>query len=222
VPAKTRVRAGVHALPGDLRGVFFDLDGTLLDSFRSHLAIYKATLAEFGVALDAKRFRSHYSPNWNEFYRRVGLAPEHWEAASVEWLRRAAGHEPRLFPGVAAALRRLRRDFRLGVVTGGSGPRVRADLERGGITGLFEVVVAADDVREPKPAPEGLQLALRTLDFAAPQALYVGDTESDYDFARAAGVAFVAVAGGFSRPTDRAAYPVLDGVTDLPEYLGAG
>lgn len=216
---KSHVRAGVPALPADLRAVFFDLDGTLLDSFRSHLAIYKATLAKFGVALDARGFRRHYSPNWNEFYRRVGLARDHWDAASAEWLRAAAGHEPRPFPGVAAALRHLRRHFRLGVVTGGSGSRVRADLERGGLTGFFEVVVTADDVREPKPAPEGLQLALRTLGLGAHQALYVGDTVPDYDFSRAAGVAFVAVAGGFSRPGKHAGHPCLDGITDLPRFL---
>ena len=220
--AASRVRSGDAALPTDLRAVLFDPDGTILDSFQAHLAIYRATLARFGIALDARRLRRYYSPNWNEFYRRVGLAPEHWEAASVEWLREAATHEPQPFPGVAAALQRLSRRFRLGVVTGGSGPRVRADLARGGITGSFEVVVTADDVREPKPAPEGLQLALRTLDVAPHQALYVGDTESDYDFSRAAGVVFVAVASGFSRLGDRARYARLEAVTELPRFLGAG
>lgn len=199
--------------------MLFDLDGTLLDSFRSHLAIYQATLARFGVALDARRFRRDYTPNWNEFYRRMGLAPDQWDAASAEWLRQAAGHEPGLFPGVAAVLARLRGRFRLGVITSGSRTRVAADLERAGVTSHFDVVVTADDVREPKPAPEGLALALRTLGLAADQALYVGDTGSDHDFARAAGVTFVAVEGGFSRHVRSAGYARLHSVTDLPQYL---
>ena len=152
----------------------------------------------------------------------MGLAPGHWEAASATWLREAAAHEPLPFPGAAAALRRLRRRFRLGIVTGGSKPRVRTDLERGDLRGLFEVVVTADDVAEPKPAPEGLHLALRALGVAPHQALYVGDTDSDHDFARAAGVAFVAVASGFTRPERRAPYPRLDAVTALPGFLSAG
>ncbi len=217
-----RPRPGGRTLPPDLRAVLFDLDGTLLDSFRSHLAIYQATLAGFGIALDARKFRRLYTPNWNEFYRRVGLAPEHWDAASVEWLEQAADHEPRPFPGVAAALERLRRTVQLGLITGGSRARVAADLERGDLTRYLDVVVTADDVREPKPAPEGLHLALRTLGVAAPHALYVGDTDSDYDFSRAAGVAFVAVASGFSTPDPRAPYPRLEAVTDLPAFLGAG
>ncbi len=216
-----RARPGPVHRPGDIRAVLFDLDGTLLDSFRSHLAIYQATLATFGIALDARRFRRLYAPNWNEFYRRVGLPPEHWEAASAEWLRQAAGHEPLPFPGVADVLAQLRRTYRLGVVTGGSRSRVDADLRRGELAGCFAVVVTADDVREPKPAPEGLGIALRTLDVAASQALYVGDTESDHDFARAAGVAFVAVDGGFSRHDRRAGYARLRSITDLPGYLQA-
>jgi HAD superfamily hydrolase (TIGR01549 family) len=211
-----------NVAPTDLRAILFDLDGTLLDSFQSHLETYRATLAGFGVALDARQFGRHYSPNWNEFYRRVGLAPRHWDAASAAWLREAAGHQPRLFPGVAAMLRRLQRHFHLGVVTAGSRSRVHADLERGGIHGLFEVVVTADDVREPKPAPEGLQLALRTLGSAPHQALYVGDTGPDYTFARAAGVPFVAVVSAFAPPGRRAGHPRLAAITDLPGYLGVG
>ena len=203
----------------DLRAILFDLDGTLLDSFQSHLEIYQSTLARFGVALTAADFRRHYSPSWTEFYRAVGLAPEHWDAASVHWLREAAGHQPRPFPGVADTLSRLRERFLLGLVTAGSRVRVRADLERGGIAECFQVVVAADDVRQPKPAPEGLLTALRALGIAAHQALYVGDTEPDYVFARAANVDFVGVTSGFSRPRTPEAYVSLPAITDLPRFL---
>jgi len=204
----------------DLRAVLFDLDGTLLDSFQSHLAIYQATLAPFGIDLTAAAFREHYSPNWSEFYRRVGLASEHWDAASVSWLRQASTHRSRPFPGVVAALRRLRARFQLGLVTSGSRSRVEADLTRSGIATFLAVVVTADDVREPKPAPEGLHTALRSLGIPASQALYVGDTEPDFELSRAAGVGFVGVVSGFSRPRPRKEYVQLSAVTELPAFLG--
>jgi HAD superfamily hydrolase (TIGR01549 family) len=199
--------------------VLFDLDGTLLDSFQSHLEVYRATLARFGIPLDGERFRRLYTPDWNDFYRRVGLPREHWEAASAVWLEAAAAHHPRPFTGVRDALERLRGRFRLGIVTAGSRTRVRADLERGALAGFFQVVVTADDVREPKPAPEGLHLALRSLGLAAGRALYVGDTGADYDFARAAGVTVVAVTSAFAAPRRRERFRRLDAVTDLPGYL---
>lgn len=207
--------------PGDLRAVLFDLDGTLLDSYESHLEIYQSTLARFGVRLTAEEFRRHYAPNWNVFYERVGLAPEHWEAASVHWVEAATAHRPPPLPGAADTLRELHRRFRLGLVTGGSRSRVEADLERGGIGGYFEVIVTADDVRQPKPAPEGLRTALRALGVDPDQALYVGDTEPDFEFACAGGVAFVGVASGFSSPDPGGDYPRLAAITELPAFLGA-
>ena len=157
-------KLAAFGMPGpscDLRAILFDLDGTLLDSFQSHLEIYQATLARFGLVLTPDDFRRHYTPSWNEFYRRAGLPPEHWSAASTYWLQEAATHEPQPFPGVATTLGRLQRRFRLALVTSGSRTRVTADIERAGIAGFFEAVVTGDDVREPKPSPEGLHTALR-------------------------------------------------------------
>ncbi len=205
--------------PGDLRAVLFDLDGTLLDSFQCHLEIYRTSLAPFGVSLDPGRFRRLYSPSWNEFYRRVGLAPAQWEAANAAWLRESHAHRPEPFPGTADTLALLSRHFRLGLVTSGSRARVTADLERGGLARFFQAVVTADDVREPKPAPEGLQTALRALELHARQALYVGDTRPDYEFARAAGVAFVGVRSGFSEPATSDGYVRLAAVSELPALL---
>jgi AHBA synthesis associated protein len=210
------------APPRGLRAVLFDLDGTLLDSFQSHLEIYQATLAGFGIALTAADFRRHYSPDWNEFYQRVGLRREDWDAASASWLREAAAHRPKPFAGVAATLGTLRKRFRLGLVTSGSLSRVRADLERGAIVEYFDVVVTADDVREPKPAPDGLRVALTALGLAAHQALYVGDTDADCAFARAADVAFVGVKSAFSQPGAAPGYLRLAGVGELPGFLDAG
>ncbi len=204
----------------DLRALLFDLDGTLLDSFRSHLEIYQATLARFGIALDADQFRRHYTPNWNEFYRRVGLPPQRWDEASAVWLREAGAHAPRPFPGVASALRRLRGLYRLGLVTAGSRSRVHADLDRGGLGALFEVVVTADDVHEPKPAPEGLWLALHALGLDAAQALYLGDTEPDREFATAAGVPFLWVVSEFATCEQRGSHPCVVSVMNLPARLG--
>ncbi len=206
----------------DLLAVLFDLDGTLLDSFQSHLAIYKATLARFGISLNAVDFRRLYTPDWNSFYERVGLPRADWDAASAVWLEQSATHRPRPLPGARATLARLGRRFRLGLVTAGSRSRVSADLERGGINRYFDVVITADDVRARKPDPEGLHAALRALGLVPPQALYVGDTEPDFEFARAANVAFVGIASEFSRADQPPEYVRLPRIGELPRYLGAG
>jgi phosphoglycolate phosphatase-like HAD superfamily hydrolase len=53
--------------------------------------------------------------------------------------------------------------------------------------GEFDVVVVDDDVAEPKPHPEGIMAALRTLRVSPQDAVYIGDSPADMEAAQAAG-----------------------------------
>jgi phosphoglycolate phosphatase/pyrophosphatase PpaX len=59
---------------------------------------------------------------------------------------------------------------------------VRIDL------GDFAVVVTEDDVREPKPHPEGLLAAAAALGLPPAEVAYVGDSTGDLQAGRAAGM----------------------------------
>ena len=82
------------------------------------------------------------------------------------------------------------------MITSGTRSRVLHDLEANGIEDWFEVIITGSDVSVPKPSPEGILKALWQLGIPPGQALYVGDTEVDYQAASAAGTHFVAVVGG--------------------------
>ena len=85
------------------------------------------------------------------------------------------------------------------MVTSGSRPHVEVDLRQGHLAKHFAVIVTGDDVNEPKPAPDGVLLALRSLFIEPSEALYVGDTLVDEELAHRVGVAFVAIASAFTR-----------------------
>lgn len=82
------------------------------------------------------------------------------------------------------------------------------------------MIVTGDDVNEPKPAPDGVLLALRSLFIEPSEALYVGDTLVDEGLAHRAGVAFVAIASAFTRGPSKGVRPPLTSVGDLPQVLG--
>ncbi|HXE74554.1 MAG TPA: HAD family hydrolase [Candidatus Xenobia bacterium] len=201
------------------KAILFDLDGTLLDSFEPHYRAFRATLARFGIRLTRRRFLQAYSPDWRETYRAMGLPRELWDEASVHWREFVRTHPPRLLPGARETLRCLRKNFRLGVVTGGSRKRVMNDLRRTRIRRFFDTVVCGDDVVHRKPSPQGLHIALRALRAKPRQALYVGDTEVDRVMARKARVPFIGIVSPFMPRRARAPYTTLRRASELVPLL---
>ena len=203
----------------NLKTVLFDLDGTLLDSFSVHLEVFKTTFANFGIQLSEEDFLSSYSPNWYKTYEALGLRKEDWPSADELWLKEVEDKTALLFPGVIESLLTLSKYYSLGLVTSGSKVRVERDLKATGIHHFFKTVVTGDDIKTPKPSPEGLQLALSKVESKADEAIYVGDSTADYEMAKAAGVYFIGVNSEFeSLITNHPDY-VVNSIADLPRLL---
>ena len=203
----------------DLKTVLFDLDGTLLDSFSVHLEVFKTTFANFGIQLSEEDFLSSYSPNWYKTYEALGLRKEDWPSADELWLKEVEDKTALLFPGVIESLLTLSKYYSLGLVTSGSKVRVERDLKATGIHHFFKTVVTGDDIKTPKPSPEGLQLALSKVESKADETIYVGDSTADYEMAKAAGVYFIGVNSEFeSLITNHPDY-VVNSIADLPRLL---
>lgn len=199
--------------------IFFDFDGTLIDSFLDHLQAYQAALAPYGIQLTAEAYFAAYSPHWYHTYEDLGLPRDIWEDIDEAWLVAAAEHQSALFAGVPQMLAELEKEAVLGIVSAGSRSRVLSDLERTGIAGCFEVIVAGDDVQRPKPDPQGLLLALAEAGIPAERALYVGDAREDCAMAQAAGVPFVGVAAQFATVRLAAECETISTISELPRYM---
>ena len=203
-----------------IKAVLFDLDGTLLDSFGLHYAAYEVMFAEFGIEMKKELFLRSYSPNWYRTYQAFGLAEEHWPSANDLWLRAAENHVAELFPDFIDVLDQLSAEFELGIVTSGSKSRVLRDMDRLEIHRYFSILVTGDDITEPKPAPQGLQMAMEYLSISPVEAVYVGDAHADFEMSRAAGVPFIGVPSEFANLThDHPEYHVHT-IKTLPDVIG--
>jgi HAD superfamily hydrolase (TIGR01549 family) len=204
----------------NINTLLFDLDGTLLDTFSVHLEIFKSTFAHFGIQLTKEKFLSAYSPNWYKIYEAFGLKKENWSSADAFWLKEAEKITVRLFPEVKDVLSKLVEHYTLGLVTSGSKSRIERDMIATGINTLFKTVVTGDDIKTPKPSPEGLETALRNLNAPVDTAVYIGDSSADYEMAKAAGVYFIGVRSEFnSLSNDHPDYSI-HSITDLPKLMG--
>ncbi len=86
-----------------------------------------------------------------------------------------------------------------GLVTSKNREELANTLPRLGIASAISIAVTADDIAHPKPAPDGILLALNQLGVSledAHAACYIGDTTHDMQAARGAGVRLIGVAWG--------------------------
>jgi phosphoglycolate phosphatase len=135
------------------------------------------------LAVAAAALYQHGHP-WHE--ARMLAQKAYDEADRVQ----AETYTPRLFPGAAEALRRLRgAQFKLGMTTNGEARITRQVLKGLDIEALFEVVVGADMVVEGKPAPDMILEACEMLGVEPNHTIYVGDQPTDVEAGRNAGVA---------------------------------
>jgi HAD superfamily hydrolase (TIGR01549 family) len=207
-------------LPGNrFKGLLFDFDGTLLDSFTVHYEVYEIMFANFGIQITKEKFLSTYSPDWYITYQAMGLPKEDWDAANSFWVGEAEKRAPELFPGIQEMLSQLRDRYKLGLVTSGTRSRVIKDLERTGIQYHFETVVTGNDVLKPKPSPEALELALQNLGLRSDEVVYIGDAYADYEMARAAMINFLGVTSAFASLDPNSSDYDVCAIKDLPDLF---
>jgi HAD superfamily hydrolase (TIGR01509 family) len=204
------------------RVVLLDWDGTLLNSYaadsRAYLAMFRALEIEWGLA----ELKRHYSPDWYQVYRAAKVPKRRWAEANRLWRAAYLAERPLLLPGARHAIRALGKSFTLGIVTGGSGDRVRPQIRAFGLAEYFSACVCSEDAPRKKPHPAPLQRALQRLQAKPEDCVYVGDAPEDIEMARRAGVRAIGVLGPF--PTAerlRGAKPelLLESIRDLPRYL---
>jgi HAD superfamily hydrolase (TIGR01549 family) len=203
-----------------VKAVIFDLDGTLLDSFSVHYEVFEMMFAAFGIRIEKQKFLNAYSPNWYEVYKAMGLPQDQWQAANDLWLEEAQKRDPLLFSDTLGVLTKLRDSYLLGLVTSGSKSRVEKDLNRTGIKKYFKTIVTGDDIENPKPHPEGLEIAMREMGVTPKNTIYVGDAYDDFKMAAQAGVTFIGVSSEFaSLNRNHLEYQICH-LKEIPVYLG--
>jgi HAD superfamily hydrolase (TIGR01509 family) len=208
--------------PTLLRVVLFDWDGTLLDSYASDVRAYLAMFRALEIDWTVREIERHYSPNWYRVYRAARIPRAQWSQADRIWRKAYAKESPALLPGARSTLHLLAREYRLGLVTGGSRSRVCKQLRHFEFRRYFNVSVYSEDAPKKKPHPAPLELALARLRADPKECVYVGDTPEDMQMARRAGVRAIGVLGPF--PTAeriRAERPdvLLNSIRELPSYL---
>jgi HAD superfamily hydrolase (TIGR01509 family) len=210
-----------------LKGVMFDLDGTIVDSTEAYAYCARKAFTAFNFEnvgqskiLEIPRRLEQNLPlddilkvNVDEFLK-IYLKT-YYEVTKAK---------TKPFPNVTHTLDILSRHAKLALVTMRFVPKEQVidELRQFGLSRYFAHVVTALDTSKPKPSPEALVRCLRALDVQMCDCLMVGDSISDVRAGKAAGIGTVAVLSGlFSCQELTSENPdfILNDITELPGIL---
>lgn len=99
-------------------------------------------------------------------------------------------------PEIEVTLQALTNKVHLGVFTGASLQACSILLRSARLQHYFEVLVGGDEVRHPKPHPDGILAVCQRLRVPPASAAYIGDSPLDLEAARRSGALAVAAAWG--------------------------
>ncbi len=193
----------------------FDLDGTLIDSAPDINGALNAALAAAGYAgVDEQLTRNWVGHGSRALLERAlrhrradaQIADEFLMARLLTtFIDHYSAHiadNSRPYDGVVDALHGLRqRGARLAIVTNKLEGLSRQLLEALDLRDYFDALVGGDTLPQRKPDAEPALHACRQLRCAPNDALFVGDSITDVETARAAGCSVVCVRAGYNHGT---------------------
>ncbi|WMT14472.1 phosphoglycolate phosphatase [Serratia fonticola] len=192
-----------------IRGLAFDLDGTLVDSAPGLAAAIDMALAEMGLPQAGEARVGTWIGNGADVLVQRALRWAEVEATPERCLQMRQRFDhfygqtvesgSRLFPQVIETLAQLAKlGYPLALVTNKPTPFVAPLLTSLGIIDFFSLIIGGDDVVEKKPHPAPLYLVFGKLGLRAGEVLFVGDSRNDIQAAQAAGCPSVGLTYGYN------------------------
>lgn len=176
-------------------GIIFDVDGTLtftnqliFDSF-NHI-----TKKYLGKSFSDEEVIALFGPTEDVILKEI--CNEDYENARKDYYDYYKNNHQiaRLYDGIKELVIDIySSDTVLSIFTGKGRTSALITLDEFGLTNYFDMIVSGDDVKNHKPAPEGILVFLNKHNFNPSDVLMIGDAPSDIIAAKESGVNIASV-----------------------------
>ena len=179
-----------------IKAVVFDMDGVLIDAREWHFLALNQVLEPLGIAISEKDHLEKYDGLSTKVKLEMlsadfGLPLElHKIINRVKQDRTLRIANQFCYPNIRhqILLSRLKAEnFKIGVVTNSIRETTKFMLDRANVFHFLDAVITNEDVRNPKPDPEGYALSCERLGIKPEQALVVEDGSYGIQAAKRAG-----------------------------------
>ncbi|MCX8130698.1 MAG: HAD-IA family hydrolase [Clostridia bacterium] len=175
----------------NIKAAIFDLDGTLADTIPVTIKAIKETVRELkGEELTDEEILKEFGPVDTEIVKKLvdGVRKELVEERYIKIFSESFDKCVRPIEGIIELLDFIKsKGIRLGLFTGRGIRATEIIIEKLRLKEYFDIVIAGEHTRKPKPDPEGIMLALEKLGIRADESVYTGDFDVDIKASRAAG-----------------------------------
>lgn len=187
-------------IPAHIRGLIFDLDGTIADTMPLHFQAWTKAMTAYGLVFTEEKFYAAAGITTNAIIE--SLAREQCKSVSVA---EAAALKERYFEEllpsvkpiapVLTVIRAYAGKLPMAIATGGIRRLCDATLRLLGLAGEFQTVLTADDVPEGKSTPRIFLKAAELIAVAPEFCAVFEDGELGLKAGRAAGMHVIDVRG---------------------------
>jgi HAD superfamily hydrolase (TIGR01509 family) len=190
------------------KAVFFDIDGTLVDSNALHVEAWRRAFADAGHDIGAEAIAGQIGKGADNLVPALipgtseedaeKLGDAHGTIFKGEYLEQV-----RAFPQARDLVQRVHDSGRMVVLASSASAEELEHYQKLlGIENLVDVTTTSDDVETTKPAPDIFAVARDKADVPADAVIVVGDAPYDMEAAAKCGMTRVAVrSGGFDDAT---------------------
>jgi 2-hydroxy-3-keto-5-methylthiopentenyl-1-phosphate phosphatase len=190
----------------EIRGVIFDLDGTLVDSLEAIRTAFLHTIDTLKLDVDVEKSFGEMM-NWPLTVGMEKIFPGADLNDVVKVFReKYHGIYKDMSPiksGIPEVLAYLAGSgVKLTVATNKLAPYARELLEHLAIDGFFEAIIGVGDVTNPKPAPDMVDAAIEKMGTTRDDTILVGDSQVDIETARNSNIDVYVVSDSFDTPEE--------------------
>ncbi len=207
-----------------IKGVIFDLDGTLIDSFHAIMEGFNSTLPHYGLnKLNISETKALVGLSLEDTFSNL-LGKEHADEATSLFRKRYKDvylEKTSPMPHANKTIKALNNDgYKIGVATNKHGGFSRNIIDHLGWSDAMLTVVGDGDIPSCKPSPDMIEKNLKDMSVSKDEVIFVGDSPVDMETGRNAGVFTVAVPTGHHSGEDLKEAGAMALISDLSE-LGA-
>ncbi|MBB1321982.1 HAD family hydrolase [Shewanella sp. SR43-8] len=193
----------------DIKGVLFDLDGTLADTAPDLVQALNLSLDEAGFKVQTLETMRHAASHGSLYLVKTAIpqADEHVQLdiqqALLHHYARINGDHSRLFDDLPELLTLLdSQAIPYGVVTNKPARFARPLIQKLGLTDKLKTMISGDSTCHAKPHTAPMLLAAQQIAIAPQSILYLGDAERDLVAARNASMIGGIALWGYLSPSD--------------------